>query len=232
MPRDTEDEDRESIARAIERRRQHGEPLVPVATGQKTRIAGNAWGIAWQHHLEGYADYHSRLPRGRTLLRQGKVMDLDIRTGLATAVVAGPDLYDVSVRLKPLAPERWQGLRDDCAEQTGSLLDLLEGRLGETVMRRLTSPEAGLFPERKEIKVICTCPDDADLCPHGAAVLYGIGLQFDADPALFFRLRGVNPAELFQQAQQSSLAPAPHTGSHVIPDSDLADVFGIDLGPQ
>lgn len=229
MPSENEDEDRENVARAIERRRQQGEPLEVMTTGKGAKIAGNVWGIAWQHHLESYADYHSRLPRGRSLLRQGKVFDLVIRTGEVSAVVAGPALYDVRVKIKPLDAEQWQGLRDDCAGQTGSLLDLLEGRLGETVMQRLTAADTGLFPARREIKVICTCPDDADLCPHGAAVLYGIGFQFDSDPALFFSLRGVDPTELYQHAQASSITPDPTGAAHVIPDEDLADLFGLDL---
>jgi uncharacterized Zn finger protein len=231
MPSETDDEDRANISRAIERRRQQGEPLIAVTTGKGAKIAGNVWGIAWQHHLEGYADYHSRLPRGRTVLRQGKVFDLIIRPGVVTAVVAGPALYDVTVKIKPLPDDRWQDLRDGCAGQIGSLLGLLEGRLGGAVMQRLTDPDAGLFPASKEIKVICTCPDDADLCPHGAAVLYGIGLQFDSDPSLFFQLRDVDPTTLFQQAHDAVVAPASDGGaSHVIADDDLADVFGIDLG--
>lgn len=231
MPRNDQDEN-EPLERAIERRRRQGEPMTAVTTGNKNvKIAGNAWGIAWQHHLESYADYHSRLPRGRTLLRQGKVYDLVIDTGLVTAVAAGPGLYDVTVKIKPLDAETARELQAACAGQAGSLLDLLEGRLGEDTMRRLTAPDAGLFPDRRDIKVLCTCPDDADLCPHGAAVLYGIGLQFDSDPGLFFRLRGVDPSLFFDQARETLAAAdgEAQASTPVIAAEDLAGLFGIEI---
>lgn len=224
-----DDDDKESVARAIERRRSRGEPLVAVETGKGNKIAGNFWGIAWQHHLEGYADYESRLPKARTLLRQGKVLDLEIAEGQATAVVAGLRLHDVIVRVCPMDPERWQEIKAACAGKVGSLLDLLTGSLGDDVMRVLADRDAGVFPDRNEIKAICDCPDEASLCPHGAAVLYGIGLKFDSDPSLFFRLRGVNQTELVTSAQ-ASVAPADQGVVSELGEEDLESLFGIKLG--
>ena len=221
-----DDDEKEDVARAIERRRSRGEPLVPVETGKGSKIAGNFWGIAWQHHLEGYADYESRLPKARTLLRQGKVFDLEIAEGQATAVVAGHRLHDVIVRVRPMDPERWQETKAACAGKVGSLLDLLTGSLGYDVMRVLADPDVGVFPDRNEIKAICDCLDEASLCPHGAAVLYGIGLKFDSDPALFFRLRGVDQSELVASAQ-ASVAPA---GQGIVSEEDVESLFGIKLG--
>ncbi len=220
-----------STAREIERRRQRGEPLIAVEPAKGNKLAQHFWGIAWQHHLESYADYHSRLTRGRTTLRQGKVFDLEINEGVVTAVVAGQALHEVIVKIKPVEPERWQQMQSACAGQVGSVLDLLTGKLGDGVMKIIANREDGLFPAPKEIKVICDCPDDADLCPHGAAVLYGIGLRFDAEPALFFKLRGVDHRELVSQAQ-NVMHQTPASDTAVIADSDLAAVFGIDLGAE
>jgi len=225
-----DDEDsKDSVARAIERRRSRGEALLALETGKGAKIAGNFWGIAWQHHLESYADYQSRLPPARTLLRQGKVFDLAIAAGQATAVVAGQALHDVLVRVKPLDAAHWEEIRTACAGQIGSLLDLLQGNLGDGVMKIIADRETGIFPLPREIKVICDCPDDASLCPHGAAVLYGIGLKFDADPALFFQLRGVDQLDLISQAQQSLEAAASGDAS-IIAEADFSDVFGIEMG--
>ena len=96
-------------------------------------------------------------------------------------------------------------------------------------MKIIADRETGIFPLPQEIKVICDCPDDASLCPHGAAVLYGIGLKFDADPALFFQLRGVDQLDLISQAQRSLEATVTGDAS-IIGDADLSDVFGIELG--
>ncbi len=231
MPWQEDDDSKDSVEREIERRRQRGEALTAITTGKGAKIAQNFWGIAWQHHLEGYADYHSRLPRGRTFLRQGKVFNLEISEGLATALVAGQCLHEVRAKVQPLEADHWQQLRTDCAGQISSLLDLLEGRLGDGVMKIIADREHGLFPSPKQIKVICNCPDDADLCPHGAAVLYGIGLRFDAEPALFFQLRGVDHRDLISQAQHA-MQQTPASDATTIADSDLADVFGIDLDAE
>ena len=224
-----DDDSKDSVARAIEWRRSRSETLTPLETGKGAKIAGNFWGIAWQHHLEGYADYESRLPRARTLLRQGKVLDLEIAEGQATAVVAGQALHEVTVRVKPLDPEHWEEIRSACAGQIGSLLDLVEGRLGDGAMKVIADRESGIFPTPQEIKVICDCPDEASLCPHGAAVLYGIGLKFDADPVLFFRLRGVDHTALISQARQS-LEMAASGDAPTIAEGDLAGLFGIEFG--
>lgn len=230
MPWQDENDSKETVARAIDRRRSRGELLRPIETGKGSKIAGNFWGIAWQHHLEGYADYESRLPKARTLLRQGKVFDLEIGEGEVTAVVAGQGLHDVIVRIRPMDPVLWSELKTACAGKVGSLLDLLTGSLSDDVMRVLADRDAGIFPDRSEIKTICDCPDEASLCPHGAAVLYGIGLKFDSDPALFFRLRRVDQRELVSSAQQSIPNGEPtEDAAPEIAASELESLFGIEL---
>ena len=60
--------------------------------------------------------------------------------------------------------------------------------------------EAGLFPVPKEIEFTCSCPDHASMCKHVAAVLYGVGARFDAEPQLFFALRQVDSEDLIAAA--------------------------------
>jgi len=40
-------------------------------------------------HLEKYSDFANRLPRGRTYVRNGSVVDLQLGTGTVTAFVSG-----------------------------------------------------------------------------------------------------------------------------------------------
>jgi len=229
-----EDEDKDEqqarLQRELERRRKQGAALIPVEVPKSTKLARQFWGQAWQRHLESYADYESRLPRGRSYLRQGHVFDLAINEGLVTALVTGQTVYEVQVKIKPLSEARWQHLQSQCAGRVSSLLDLLAGKLGDEVMKIITDPNEGLFPQPKEIKVICTCPDWADLCKHAAAVLYGIGLRFDAQPELFFKLRGVDHSILVDSASSALDAKALASDAPQIASDDLADVFGIDLG--
>ena len=68
------------------------------------------------------------------------------------------------------------------------------------------------------------------MCKHVTAVLYGVGVRLDEQPELLFRLRNVDAADLVAQAsagltpRQKRAAPA-----HVLDDSRLADVFGIEI---
>ena len=220
---------RADVALEIEKRRKRGEVFEPVVAPKGNKLAVSFWGQAWQRHLEGYADYESRLPRGRSYLRAGNVYNLAIEPGEVTAEVAGNALYDVMVKIRPLTPSDWQEIKDKCAGQVGSLLDLLGGKLGDGVLKIITDREEGLFPRSKEIKIICSCPDSAGLCKHAAAVLYGVGLKFDADPALFFKLRAVNPEELLSLATDV-VGQEPASGeAQVIANEDISTLFGIEM---
>jgi len=54
-----------------------GRAASPVVLGGR-KIASTFWGKAWCDNLEAYSDYANRLPRGRTYLRNGSVVDLQI----------------------------------------------------------------------------------------------------------------------------------------------------------
>lgn len=200
-------------------------------TGKK--IATTFWGKAWCDHLESYSDYENRLPRGRTYVRNGSVVDLQITAGLITARVQGSSLYEESIKIKPLAPARWVAIKAACVGKITSLVGLLQGRLPDEVLRVITDRASGLFPAPNEIELDCSCPDSASLCKHLAAVLYGVGARLDSRPELLFLLRGVDHQELVAEAlsavsRSSVLASDSVTAS--LADADLADVFGIDIG--
>lgn len=205
--------------------------LKPLEVPQGSRkLTTTFWGKAWCQNLENYHDYESRLPRGRSYLRQGQVYNLTIEPGSITAQVAGSELYDVRIPIQPLAPAAWQRIKDDCAGQVASLLDLLGGKLGDGVLRAITDPERGLFPKPKEIKLICSCPDSANMCKHVAAVLYGVGVMLDTAPDLFFILRSVDPSELLSGAASETLNA--QTTDAALAGEDLSALFGIDLNAE
>ena len=182
---------KERVRREIAKRLKRGEMMEVLEAPQGSKkLATTFWGKAWCDHLATYAEYEHRLPRGRSYLRQGNVYNLTIEPGQVSAVVAGSELYETKVRIRPLEKEAWEELVAQCEGQVGSMLDLLAGKLGEGVLKVLTDPEAGLFPRAREIRFDCSCPDHADLCKHAAAVLYGVGVLLDARPELFFTLRG------------------------------------------
>lgn len=221
---------REAVRRKIEKRRARGETMEPFQPPQhRAKIVDTFWGRAWCDNLDACKDYEYRLPRGRNYLRQGNVYNLEIERGVITAEVAGSDLYEVRIAIKPIAEDAWTDVQARCAGETFSLLDLLTGQLGDHVMRVITEPGAGLLPRPQDLKMICSCPDHAGLCKHLAAVLYGVGVLFDRHPELLFQLRGVDPATLVEAATSATSETAADPATEVIDDSDLSAIFGIDL---
>ena len=221
---------RAKTQRALARRQSQGHPGSPVVIAGRA-IATTFWGKAWCENLEQYSDYENRLPRGRTYVRNGSVVDLQIAPGAAQALVSGSQLYSVTVKLSPVAKERWQSICNDCAGEIDSLVELLQGRLSKAVMERICRPQIGLFPSPAEIKLACSCPDGAYMCKHLAAVLYGIGARLDHHPELLFLLRGVDEKQLIAAAGASiPLSQAAPAKGKVLGGADLAGMFGLDMG--
>jgi uncharacterized Zn finger protein len=207
-----------------------GKASSPVVLGTR-KIAGTFWGKAWCDNLEVYSDFANRLPRGRTYVRNGSVVDLQISRGKVTALVSGSSLYKIDIKIKPLAASLWKSIQTECAGKIDSLIELLQGKLSSSVMQIVTRPEQGLFPTPKEIELDCSCPDWADLCKHVAASLYGIGARLDQSPELLFILRGVDPADLISQvsAAEAVRQTAPPDAPAALTDKELINVFGIEL---
>lgn len=205
-----------------------GRVISPVVIEGRT-IARTFWGKAWCNHLESYSDYSNRLPRGRTYVRNGSVVDLQIKPGAITAIVSGSSLYEVEITIDKLAANRWESIKQQCAGQIGSMIELLQGKLSDQVMRLITDRDAGLFPAPKEIEKSCSCPDSAIMCKHVAAVLYGVGSRFDHKPELLFALRKVDHLELIAKATALDGIGQASSDRKTVAGGDLADVFGIEL---
>ena len=222
-------ERRRKAEKAAAKARKAGADLSPVAASRGA-IAKTFWGKAWSENLERYSDYANRLPRGRTYVRNGSVIDLKILEGEVQAQVMGSSLYQVAVSVTAVPEKHWQSIGADCAGSIDSLVELLQGKLSRAVMERICTPHTGLFPTPKEIRFSCSCPDWASMCKHVAAVLYGVGARLDEQPELIFRLRRVDAKDLVSQAgaglPKSRHAP---TVGRVLDDAVLADVFGIEM---
>ena len=221
---------RRAADRTVAKMQRKGQMLSPVAASRGA-IAKSFWGKAWCQNLERYSDYSNRLPRGRTYLRNGSVIDLKIGPGEVTAQVMGSSLYRITVSIRQVAGAHWQAIARDCARSIDTLVELLQGQLSTSVMERITRPGTGLFPSPKEIAFSCSCPDSAAMCKHVAATLYGIGARLDSEPELLFGLRKVDAKELIARAGEGGtpVQKLPDAG-RILDSSKLADVFGIDFG--
>jgi uncharacterized Zn finger protein len=221
---------RQLAERTAAKMQRKGNTLSPVKASRGA-IAKSFWGKAWCQNLERYSDYSNRLPRGRTYLRNGSVIDLKIGPGAVSAQVMGSSLYRITVKIEKVAGAYWQAIARDCARSIDTLVELLQGQVSSSVMERITRLGTGLFPSPKEISFSCSCPDSAAMCKHVAATLYGIGARLDAEPELLFGLRQVDAKELIARAGEGG-APVQKlpVAGRILDSSKLADVFGIDFG--
>src|SRR6202453_2681491 len=215
--------------RELAKLRKRGQSVAPVTIEGRT-IAKSFWGKSWCTNLERYSDFESRMPRGRTYVRNGSVLDLQIAKGEVAAMVAGSSFYKIKITVAPVTAARWKAICRDCAGEINSVVELLQGRLAKGVMDRVCQQGDGLFPSPEEIKLSCSCPDWADMCKHVAAALYGVGARLDEKPQLLFVLRDVDETEMLASAgRDSPLTRAASGAAKVLDESDVAVLFGLEM---
>lgn len=198
-------------------------------------IANTWWGKSWNQNLERYADYSNRIGRGRSYVRHGAVLDLQIKAGKIQGLVQGSrsSPYKVSISIKALSKSVWKHIRGTTKGQLDSLSELLAGKFPKSLQDIFFDRDDGIFPNPREIEFDCSCPDWAYMCKHVAATLYGVGARLDEDPGLLFQLRKIQIDDLISQAvkrtSKALLEKAETKSSRVMDDANLGDIFGVQL---
>lgn len=206
------------------------EPVIPVT--KRGPICTTWWGQAWCENLERYADYESRLERGKRYVRTGTVIDLKIDKGKVEARVQGSRKtpYKVQIRISPLKEYKIDEIMSRCGEKIESLEDLASGKFPEE-LKDVFLAKDGLFPSPKEISFGCSCPDWAVMCKHVAAVMYGIGVRLDENPFYFFKMRSIDVDTLITKTVdnkvEAMLSNADCTSDRIIDDSETMELFGV-----
>jgi uncharacterized Zn finger protein len=227
-------EKRAKAARKLKQLRKKNPAIQPIVLEGRT-IAKTWWGKSWNLNLERYADYSNRIGRGRSYVRHGAVLDLQINAGQVNSLVQGSRSkpYAVTIKIKAITKKIWKNMKAACAGKLDSLPELLSGKFPKALGEVFTAQGRGLFPSPQEIGFDCSCPDWADMCKHVAATLYGIGTRLDDDAGLFFKLRKVKIDDLIQQTLKDQsyklLEKAEKMGPGKIAESDLSGMFGIDM---
>lgn len=197
---------------SVKNAKNKGKEMHPIIV-EGRQIAKSWWGMAWCKNIEQYADYASRIERGKRYVRSGAVVDLQIVKGKVKARVQGTRKtpYKVEINISPLKEE--------------------DGQFPES-LKEIFLSENGLFPSQREISFNCSCPDWALMCKHVAAVLYGIGTKLDENPFLFFELRGIDVNKLVDVTIKDHVdsllehANMPST-DRVMDDSCIETLFGL-----
>ncbi|MBW2220652.1 MAG: hypothetical protein JRF40_14370 [Deltaproteobacteria bacterium] len=227
-------EKRAKAARKLKQLRKKKPDIKPIFLEGRA-IARTWWGKSWNLNLERYADYSNRIGRGRSYVRHDAVLDLQIDPGKVESLVQGTRSkpYSVVIKIKAVNKMIWKDIKAACEGKLDSLQKLLAGKFPKALDGIFMAQGKGLFPSPQEIDFNCSCPDWAYMCKHVAATLYGIGARLDKDPSLFFKLRKAKMKDLVTQAVEDKtrklLKKAKKKTTRVIDESDLADVFGIDI---
>ena len=120
---------RAQAAKEIEKFRKKGRAVSPVVV-EGRKIAKSFWGKAWCDNLERYSDYANRLPRGRTYVSNGLLIDLQIERGKVEILQdieqhEGDEPLAVGWQLDDIEPAIARGIRGH----------LLAAMIGEIVLR-------------------------------------------------------------------------------------------------
>lgn len=162
------------------------------------------WAKRWIAVLESF-NIGARLGRGRSYARKGQVTSLEVDTGSIKANVQGsrPRPYAVTVQVKTLKPGDWAKITKALSDQPIFVAKLLAGEMPQDIEKIFTESGLSLFPEKyNDLKTECSCPDWSNPCKHIAAVFYLLGEEFDRDPFLILKMRGMGREELLGQLPQ------------------------------
>jgi uncharacterized Zn finger protein len=156
------------------------------------------WARRWIEVLESF-NIGARLGRGRAYARRGQVLSIAIGKGTVSARVQGsrPEPYQVRIQVETLSKAAWKRLAGALGRQALFAAKLLAGEMPERIEDAFKTVGLSLFPGKsKDLQTECSCPDWSNPCKHIAAVYYLLGEEFDRDPFLIFKLRGMERGEL------------------------------------
>ena len=172
-----------------------------VKNGIKARTKRGELGQSWlaKEWIRALEDAYPYGPftRGRTYARQGQVLSVAVERGRVAGMVQGSAQKPYDMRMEIMTPDGYGGkvarlLRERPVYAAG----LLAGEVPEGMGAEMADRGAPLFPTGREVRASCTCSEWADFCKHVAAVSYILAEEFDRDPLLYMRIRGVGRNDL------------------------------------
>ena len=195
------------------------------AQSKRGDFGASWWAQRWVQALENFS-LGSRLARGRSYARRGQVVSIDVRLGEVAASVQGSRKrpYRVSIGVATLPGPDWQRLQAALAERPVFAASLLAGRMPENIEDVFGDVGLSLFPAREsDLETDCSCPDYANPCKHIAAVYLLLGEEFDRDPFLIFRMRGIERDELLGPDLRKSVEASAWMAPTLAPEPLPAD---------
>lgn len=178
------------------------------AQTKSRKVGKNWWTKRWMAVLENQY-MGAELPRGRSYAQAGQVLALKIENGTVSATVQGAreKPHKVEIRFKPAPKKNWEKLTAILSSQAIFAAKLLSGQMPESIEEVFEEQGLSLFPKNIEnLDTSCTCntgKKSGGLCRHVIAVYYILAEEFDRDPFLFMRLRGLERSKLISDIGSS-----------------------------
>ena len=198
-------------------------------------IARSWWGKAWNENLEFYAEYSNLIGRGRSHVRSGAILGLQVSAGEVKALVRGSRAkpYAVQITIKKLNKNTWNQLTSACEGNLRSLEELLAGKFPEVSRRRVHAAKDRVVPITKGDR-ICASGRDGRAC---AGTLQRRSLA--SVPGLTKSQRSFLHSEVWDAADlirrdvsskaEDLLQKASKKSSRPIEGADLSAACGVDL---
>lgn len=189
---------------------------IPTEDGIKAKTKRGDFGQSWWGKqfiaaLERFG-WENRLKRGKRYARKGQVLSINIAKGKITAKVQGSSRtpYSVSIAISIFSARDWKKIIQELSNQALYAAELLAGEMPKDIITQLDNIGYNILPKtQKDLKTYCSCPDSANPCKHIAAVYYLVSEQFDENPFLFFKLRGMEKEHLLEALRDQRIQETP-----------------------
>lgn len=206
------------------------------ARSQRGAFGSSWWARRWASVLESF-HMGARLGRGRRYARQGHVLSIEVEKGRVRARVQGSRRrpYRVEMQVRTYSTSQLAQLSRHLRRWPVLAAKLLAGDMPPEIEEVFGQVNVPLFPERwADLATSCSCPDWANPCKHVAAVYYLLGEEFDRDPFLILRMRGLGREELVEllEGGQSETAAGSKTGARAKTETETTAAAGMPLDPD
>jgi uncharacterized Zn finger protein len=164
-------------------------------------------------------DLRVKVRKGRVIAKRGRVGDIRIQSGLATAQVNDDSgaLYNTRVRQTPFDDEVWEAIVESLQEEVAHSAVLMTGRITEDMMDLFDAAGAELFPyDLQDLTYFCTCSDMDTVCVHASALHFAL-----SDAILEFR--GRTRGWLTEQLKGASIQEILAQGAETSGDTDATE---------
>ncbi|MEX0705906.1 MAG: hypothetical protein WD041_04750 [Nitriliruptoraceae bacterium] len=145
----------------------------------------------WMRALERDADLAGdphRVTRGQALARRGRVIDLEVASGVVRADVRDRETTQVRVVWPAHGDDDWMRATRGLGRRARHVVALLDRNPGPAEFDVLESAGIALVPDAGDWTATCSC--GVDRCVHVVAVYQAVVSRLAADPAVLLRLRG------------------------------------------